>query len=204
MNLAEADPQSWPCAVCDKPSRPRVHPGCEERMRANLEALPGLYRQLADVLTPGRRGGPVVSGSRTAPLPCSLDALDLRNRGGIEGVVGGWARDLCERENWTVPDYGNVRAIIDWACKILTVNLPMICDEHPAVKEIASELRTIRSQAERLITGETPPIRVPVACACGNILHVTLDMDGIRCTRCQEQYDHQAMLSLTPTRRAAA
>lgn len=204
MNLVDAAPQSWPCAVCDKPSRGRVHRGCEDRMRANLEALPGLYRQLADVLQPGRRGGPVVSGSRTAPLPCNEEVLDLRNRGGIEGVVGGWARDLCEREQWTIPDYGSVQAIVDWGCKILHVNLPMICDEHPAVKEIAHELAKMVGQAERLITGEKPPTRVPVACDCGNILHVTLDMDGIRCSRCQEQYDHQAMLNLTPTRRAAA
>jgi hypothetical protein len=80
----------------------------------------------------------------------------------------------------------------------------MICDEHPAVREMADELRSIAGQARRIITGEKPPIRIPVACDCGNILAVTLDMDGIRCTRCQEQYDHQAMLNLTPTRRAAA
>src|SRR3546814_12998295 len=72
------------------------------RMRANLQALSGLYRQLEDVLQPGRRGGDGRSATRTAPIPCSLDAVDLRARGGIEGVVGGWARDLCERENWNV------------------------------------------------------------------------------------------------------
>ncbi|WP_406730923.1 hypothetical protein [Streptomyces sp. NBC_01794] len=173
-------------------------------MRANLEALPALYRDLAHVLQPGRRGGDGRAGTRTAPIPCSLDVVDLRARGGIEGVIGGWARDLCERENWTVPEYTSVEAIVDWGTKTLLTNLVMICDEHPAVREIADELRQTTAQARRLITGETPPIRIPVACCCGNILKVSLDMDGIRCPRCQEQYDHQAMLKLTPTRKAAA
>lgn len=196
MNLADAAPQSWPCAVCDRPSVPRVHPGCEDRMRANLEALPALYRQLADVLTPGRRGGDGRTGTRTAPLPCSLEVLDLRNRGGIEGVVGGWARDLCEREQWTIPDYRSVQAVIDWAVKILVVNLPAICAEHPAVKEIAAELRSVRAQAERLVTGEPAPRRVPVQCSCGHILRVTLDTPGERCPACSAQYGHSEALNL--------
>lgn len=200
----DAAPQSWPCAVCLRPSTPRVHPGCEDRIRTNLQALPGLYVQLADALHPGRRGGDGRTGTRSAPLPCNLDVLDLRARGGIEGIVGGWARDLCEREGWTLPEYGTVEAAIEGYAGLLLINLPMICDEHPAVKEIADELRQVVGQARRFITGEKPPIRIPVACECGHILKVTLDMDGIRCPHCQEQYDHSRMLNLTPTRRAAA
>ena len=193
------------CAVCDKPSRDRVHRGCEDRIRDNLRQLPRLYRQLADALQPGRRGGDGRSATRNPPLPCSVDALDLRSRGGIEGVVGGWARDLCERERWEVPAYRSVEAIVDWACGLLLANLGVICDEHPAVKELADELRQITGQAQRLITGEKPPAKIPVACdGCGSILRVSLDMDGIRCARCQTQYDHAGMLQLTPTRRAAA
>jgi hypothetical protein len=198
-------PQLEPCAVCDQPSRDRVHRGCRDRIATNLRDLPGLYRQLQTALIPSRRGGDGRTTTRTAPLPCNTDALDLRARGGIEGVVGGWARDLCEREQWDVPDYQSVQAIVDWACATLSLNLTMICAEHPAVKEIADELRQITGQARRIITGEKPPIRIPVACAgCGHILRVSLDMDGIRCGRCQAQYGHAEMLNLTPARRAAA
>jgi hypothetical protein len=197
-------PDALPCAVCDKSARERVHRGCRERMAEALKELPQLYRQLADALQPARRSdGPAVSGTPGRGLPGG-DALDLRARGGIEGVVGGWARDLCEREQWDVPAYQSVQAIVDWSCAILLANLAIICDEHPAVKELAHELASIRGQAERLITGETKPIKIPVGCAgCDNVLRVSLDMDGIRCPRCQQQYDHAAMLSLTPTRRAA-
>ncbi|MFJ7111768.1 hypothetical protein ACIQW4_01140 [Streptomyces albogriseolus] len=198
-------PQLEPCAVCDKPSRDRVHRGCQERMAEALRELPQLYRQLGDALTPGRRGGDGRTTTRTAPLPCSLDTLDLVARGGIEGVVGGWARDLCERERWDVPAYQSVQAIVDWACRVLAANLTIICDEHPAVRELADELRQVSGQARRIITGEKPPIRIPVACAdCGHILRVSLDMDGIRCGHCQAQYGHAEMLNLTPTRRSAA
>lgn len=198
-------PESWPCAVCDKPATTRVHNGCRQRISDNLAELPRLYRQLADVLAPGRRGGDGRSGPRTASLPCSLEVLDLRTRGGIENVVGGWARDVSEREGWEIPELGSVEAIVDWGAGLLAVNLAMLCDEHPAIKEIANELRDVAAQARRLVTGEKEPIRVPVACqGCGHILRVSLGMDGIRCTRCQTQYDHDEMLRLKPTRSAAA
>ncbi|MFG3660267.1 hypothetical protein [Streptomyces sp. NPDC047706] len=198
-------PESRPCAVCDKPARERVHRGCRQHMADALRELPALYRELAATLVPGRRGGDGRTGTRTAPIPCNLDSLDLRGRGGIEGVVGGWARDLCEREQWDIPAYQSVAAIVDWACGVLLANLPWICDKHDAVKEIAQELAQITGQARRIVTGEKPPIRIPVACdGCGHILRVSLDMDGIRCPRCQQQYDHAGMLNLTPTRKAAA
>lgn len=193
-----------PCAVCDTPARTRVHPGCQQRMADNLRELPQLYRDLADALTPGRRGGDGRSGTRTAPIPCNLDSLDLRGRGGIEGVVGGWARDLCERERWDIPQHQSVEGIVDWSCAILLANLGILCDEHEAVKEMASELRSTTGQAQRIITGEAPPRRVPVACRCGWTLRITLDTAGVRCPACETQYGHSEALQLPLAERRAA
>lgn len=193
-----------PCAVCDRPARTRVHPSCQQRIADNLRELPRLYRQLQDALIPGRRGGDGRSGSRTAPLPCSLDALDLVSRGGVEGVAGGWARDLCEREHWDIPAYQSVTAIVDWSCGILLANLPVICDEHEAVKEIAHELGATVGQAQRIITGEKPPRRVGVQCGCGHTLRVTLDTSGVRCPACSTQYGHTEALRLPLAERRAA
>jgi hypothetical protein len=192
------------CAVCDKPARERVHAGCQQRMADSLRELPQLYRDLADALTPGRRGGDGRSGTRTAPIPCNLDSLDLRGRGGIEGVVGGWARDLCERERWDVPQHRSVEAIVDWSCAILLANLGVICDEHGAVREIADELRQITGQARRIITGEKAPIKVPVLCPCGNTLKITLDSPGERCRNCDAQYGHSELMHLPLAERRAA
>ncbi|MFB6977727.1 hypothetical protein [Streptomyces scopuliridis] len=198
-------PQSWPCAVCDKPSKTRVHDGCREHIKANLLALPGLYRALEEELTPGRRGN---SGGRPgthgAPIPVSLEVLDLRARGGIEGVLGGWARDVCDRENWTVPALGTIEAIIKWGAGLLLANLPMICDEHPAIREIADELRQITGQARRLITGEKPPRHIPVACPCGQVLRITLNTAGERCPGCAAQYGHTEVLRLPMAERRVA
>jgi hypothetical protein len=200
----ETRPDEQPCAVCDRPARQRVHRGCRDQMADALRELPALYRQLAEALAPGRRGGDGRSGTRTAPLPCSLDSLDLRGRGGIEGVVGGWARDLCEREHWDVPDYQSVQAVVDWSCAILHANLGMICDEHEAVREIADELRQISGQARRIVTGEKPPRRVPVQCHCGNTLWITLDSPGERCRACDTQYGHSELMHLPLAQRSAA
>lgn len=201
----DADPQSWPCAVCLRPSQPRVHDGCRQHIRDNLLELPGLYRQLEDALHPSRRGSNGRAATRTAPLPCNLDALDLRARGGIEGILGSWARDLYERERWPdFPQYGTVGTAVDGYAQILLTNLTTICDEHPAVKEFANELRQIAGQAQRLITGERPPRRVTVTCPCGDTMRVTLDTPGARCPGCSEQYGHAEVLQLPMAQRAAA
>jgi hypothetical protein len=203
MHLDDA-PESVPCAVCDKPARERVHRGCRQHMADALDELPSLYRQLADALLPSRRGdGPAVSGTPGRGLPGG-DALDLRARGGIEGVVGGWAREICERERWEIPQCQSVQAVVDWACATLALNLGMICDEHPAVKEIADELRQITGQARRIVTGEKPPRRIGVACACGHTLRVTLDTTGVKCPSCSTQYGHGELFHLPLAERRAA
>lgn len=201
----DAAPEPQPCAVCDKPPRgDRVHRGCQERIAEALRELPQLYRQLGDSLTPDRRGGDGRAGTRHAPLPCSVEALDLRARGGIEGVVGGWARDLCEREEWDVPAYQSVVAIVDWACATLLANLGVICDEHPAIREMADELRQVAGQASRIITGEKPPRKIGVSCTCGRTLKVTLDTAGVKCPDCSAQYGHSEALRLPLAERRAA
>jgi hypothetical protein len=202
--ISDDAPETEPCAVCDRAARERVHRGCRERIDADLRALPQLYRKLGDALTPGRRGGDGRSGTRSAPLPCNVNALDLLGRGGVEGVVGGWARDLCEREGWDVPQYQSVVAIVDWACATLALNLGIICDEHPAVREIADELRQVAGQARRIITGEKPPRRIGVSCTCGRTLKVTLDTAGVRCPDCSTQYGHSEALRLPLAERRAA
>lgn len=199
------DPVSYPCMVCDRPSLPRVHPGCQERIAVNLRALPGLYRALERELAPGRRGGDGGRPSRRgAPLPVNEAVLDLRSRGGIEGVVGGWAREVCEREGWRIPPLGSVEAIVVWGCELLLKNLNMLCDEHDAIREIADELRSVTGQARRILDGEPAPRRIPVACPCGAVLRVTLDTPGARCGGCETQYGHDQLLGLPMAERRAA
>lgn len=198
------DATDWPCEICLKPSRARVHDGCRDRLANNLLRLPALYRALAAELAPTRRGDGGRTGSRTAPLPVRLDVLDLRSRGGIEGILAGWVRDLCEREGWEVPQYGTVEATVDSYTAILIGNLHVLCDEHPAIREIAHEIAAIVRQCEAITTGEKPARRVAVTCPCGGVLRVTIDSPGARCPTCGQQYGHAEVLSLPLADRAAA
>ncbi|MER6488778.1 hypothetical protein ABT264_35180 [Streptomyces virginiae] len=193
------------CELCFRPAATRVHDGCKQKIRENLDQLPGLYAALADALQPTRSGdsGRASSG-RTAPIPCNLEALDLRARGGIEGVLATWAADLCEREQWQLPQYGTIEAAVDGYADLLRRNLDMICDEHPAVREFAAEIRQIVGQASRLTTGEKPARRIPVQCGCGTVLRITIDTPGARCPGCETQYGHAEVLQLPMAERAAA
>ncbi|MET9517450.1 hypothetical protein [Streptomyces sp. NPDC002994] len=198
-------PLSWPCPLCDRPCNGPVHEGCQAKVDENLTALPALYVQLADALYPGRRGGDGRTGTRTAPLPCNEEALDLRSRGGIAGVLSGWTLDLYEREGWqSFPVFGSVETAVTEYAKILRINLPWIIDQHPAAREFADEVRLIAGQARRLVTGETPPRRVTVSCPCGGTMRVTLDTPGARCPGCSTQYGHTEVLQLPAAERRTA
>lgn len=193
------------CEICRNPSTSRVHRGCEERLDEGLAALPLLYRQLEQYLAPGRRGESGRSGSRTAPLPVNERVLDLRARGGIEGVVTTWERDARETLGWEpAPFRGDVQQTVDGAVSFLRLQVSWFCDAHPAVYELAQDIRRLRAECEAVITGERPPRRIPVACPCGAVLKVTIDTPGIRCHGCDQQYGHQEALGLTPVARSAA
>jgi hypothetical protein len=193
------------CEICRNPSTVRVHPGCEERLDEGLAALPLLYRQLEQHLAPGRRGDSGRSGSRTAPLPVNERVLDLRARGGIEGVVTTWERDARETLGWDpAPFRGDVQQTVDGAVAFLRLQVSWFCDAHDAVYEMAQDLRRLKAECEAVVGGERPPRRIPVACPCGTVLRVTLDTPGARCPGCEVQYGHAEVLQLPMAERSAA
>lgn len=193
------------CEICRRPSVPRVHAGCQGRLDTQLAALPRHYRALAAELAPGRRGTDGRTGSRTAPLPVNERVLDLRARGGIEGVVTTWERDVRELLGWEAPPFrGSIEQTVDGAVAFLRTNLNWICDQHPAVYEFAQDVRRLRSECDAILGGERPPRRIPVACPCGTVLKVTLDTPGRQCSGCGQQYGHAEVLGLPLAERNAA
>ncbi|MFE9398632.1 hypothetical protein [Streptomyces flavidovirens] len=203
--MIEAAPQSWPCPLCDRPCNGPVHEGCQAKLDENLAALPALYVELEDALYPGRRGGEGRTGTRTAPIPCNLDALDLRAHGGIEGILGSWEDDVRSILGWDLrPFRGSTQQTVIGCVAFLRLQLPWIVTEHPAAREFSDELRQIAGQARRLVTGEAPPRRVTVACPCGGTMRVTLDTPGARCPSCSTQYGHTEVLQLPAAERRVA
>ncbi|MGW6703579.1 hypothetical protein ACWGDE_01615 [Streptomyces sp. NPDC054956] len=193
------------CEICRNPSAVRVHEGCQARLNEGLAALPTLYRELEQHLAPGRRGDSGRSGSRTAPLPVNEAVLDLRARGGIEGVVTTWEQVAREDLGWDPPPFrGNVQQTVDGAVAFLRAQVPWFCDAHEAVFELADDVRRLKAECDAIVGGERPARRIPVACPCGTVLKVTLDTPGVRCGGCEVQYGHAEVLQLPMAERSAA
>lgn len=131
---------------------------------------------------PGRRPHPSVTGSRERSAPTSLDAVDLTSparqpnptdagRAHPDDTVGhlpaattldGWVRDWRDTL-W--PDQhlpaATVGALVGWLRAGSTSDGPgprldAACDRHPAIDEMAAEIRALR-HALRAALGETQP-----------------------------------------------
>ena len=182
---------------------------CTDRVDQQLRALAGpdgLYARLADSLTPGSGGGgPVVSGSRTAPLPVRLDPLSLAARGGVITILQTWLIDWHDLLGYRHPRWdGDLQQQLDQVVHRLRVLLPWAAEAHGAFDEFAGEIAKIRRQCETATGSEKPPRRIGVACTCGRTLKVTLDTAGVRCPDCSAQYGHSEALRLPLAERRAA
>ncbi|MER7151235.1 hypothetical protein [Streptomyces lydicus] len=202
IDTAATEPE--PCALCRKASRSRVHPGCRARIAEHLADLPVLHAELAEHLAPSRGGDGGRAGTRTAPIPCSLEVLSLTSRGGIEGVLAGWEASTRELLGWDAAPPRTVDLSVGVSARFLAVNLTWICDHHPAVDDLARELAALTAHARRILTGDRPERRIAVACPCGHTLRVTISTPGARCDNCGQQYGHSEALQLPLANRAAA
>jgi hypothetical protein len=208
------DDYEWPTCACGRQLRHdeldrQACRLCQERADTALRQLPGpdgLYAQLATRLTPGRGGdGPVVTISRTAPLPIRLEPLSLLARGGIVTVLQTWLVDWHEQLGWRHPRWnGDLQQQLNQVVHALRTNLEWAAACHPAFGDFAHEITSLVRQCERQITGERPERVIAVGCPCGATLHVTVSTHGQRCRGCATQYARTEVLDLPLARRTAA
>ena len=209
------DTYQWPtCTLCPRQLRPDelgriVCRGCQDRTDGTLRKLPGpdgLYAKLATRLAPGRgSGGPVVSVTRSAPLPVRLEPLSLMARGGVVTVLQTWLVDWHERLGWTHPRHeGSLQQQLDNTVHGLRTNLEWAASSHPAFDDFARETATLVHHCEQIITGERPERPVSVVCPCGTVLRITVSTPGVRCRGCDTQYARQEVLDLPLAQRMAA
>lgn len=202
------------CVVCQKreTDRPQVDEGCRRRIADNLRELVDAYAVLGHHDPVSMDAGPVhgqtgsapVSGSREAPVPVSLDEVDLTlpAREGsraphTRGVLGyddcqigylsvateldTWVRDWityswCPGDHLPVP---TVVTLADWLGKRLDV----ACDRHEGIDEFAVDIRRMLSVCQRLV-GDAPvrpTVLDGVPCA-------TAECDGILLHRPGDDY----------------
>lgn len=179
---------------------------CENRGVELLRALPALYRQTAVLLQPGTSGkGGRVSGSKSAPMPCSEAVLNLRAQGGMVTVLASWEEALRSELDYTeAPFRGDYQQTLDGVVQFLTNAAPWIYANFAAVDEYHRELTHIAGQAQSIVTGETPARRVTVRCTCGAGLRITLDTPGRRCGTCGAQYGWAELRQLPLAERSVA
>lgn len=211
---AAPDEYEWPACTCGRQLRNdelgrQACRLCQELVDQALRQLPGpkgLYARLATRLVPGRGGdGPVVSVSRTAPLPLRLEPLSLMARGGVVTILQAWLIDWHEHLGWRHPRWkGDLQQQLDQAVKALRSNLEWAATEHPAFADFAYEINSTVRQCERQITGERTERPIAVACPCGTVLRITVSTPGARCRGCATQYTRTEILDLPLATRTAA
>jgi hypothetical protein len=216
------DAQPPLCIVChhdlftDEWDRYACRP-CQQRIDADLAALAGpatwhdgrlvsgLFAALPNELEPSSRGnGPRVSGSKSAPIPARLDALNDSADGGLVNDLEEWVRD------WAHRGYANpCRAVrpqyrLDQAVATLRFNLDTAVHRHEAINSFAEEIRTIRSTCEARIIGARPPRDLSAICPCGTRIVFHLDSQMRHCKGCGTDYGHAALIELALATRSAA
>lgn len=187
------------CVVCQKrqPNRPLVCDGDRLRLARDLRELPDLYALLPTVLAKADSAGVKVSGSREAPIPVSLDVVDLLSparqpeptaqaRQHPEDVLGGlsvattldqwvrmWREDRGKGEHLPAP---TVVSLAGW----LSVRLPDACDTHPAVDEFADELRGLVMNLRSALNLRRHIERLPAPCPSCDTLALYREVDPHR------------------------
>lgn len=159
------------CVICMRRAYERAQVCAADRSRLPhiLADIVDLWRQLPEALPRGQAAGQRVTGSREAPVPVSIDVVDLTApaRAGtvhdplgdqigytaVASVLDQWARDFRDemafRQSLPEP---TVPELARW----LSDRLSWACDRHPAVDEFASEMVGQRGIL-RAILGLTDP-----------------------------------------------
>ncbi|MFC8009121.1 hypothetical protein [Streptomyces cinereoruber] len=201
------------CAICfadlwdDELSRLICRP-CEQRIDYNLRLIPGpsgLYARLCLRTTPGKSNdGPVVSGTRGAPIPPNLHILSLVADGGIVAALESWVDDWA-RYGFTRPSRGGrLQYRVNQAVGSLRLGLPRAAERHPALQEFSDEIQKIIRACQPIIRDEKPLQVIRVACPCGRTISLTLATTGETCTGCHTTYDQRAVKGLPLIARRAA
>jgi hypothetical protein len=214
------------CVVCANPDRDvetgQVCPGCAHRIACDLRDIADLYVHVS--LWPGSgNAGPRVSGSREAPLPLRVDALDLTMpaRGGtvhdmhgdqtghiaVASILDQWVEDWRDHrgKGERRPEPPSVIVLTDWLGK----RLDDACHDHPAIDEFAADMRRLR-RTLRMVTGDGPvrPERLTGPCPGCDQLTLVKDDGDIRCRACwvalsQDEYDQWVGALVRSARMAA-
>lgn len=176
------------CVICQKRhyERAQACTPCRDRLPRTLADIAALHAQLPDVIQRDQANTQRVTGSREAPVPVNIDAVDLsahaRNGNAtqeakehpedqigqiaVASILDQWAADwrdeMAFRQTLPAP---TVPGLTHW----LSDRCEWACDRHPAIDEFAAEMGRLRAVL-RGVLGLTEP--EPEFC------------DGVVCRKC--------------------
>ena len=190
------------CLLCDEhdDTGGMLCPGCTKATRVRLEALPVLYRGLAPLLTPSVSGGQGRSGKGgPAPIPVTLDVLDIRGPGGMASLLESWVDAVChERGRPEQPHTGSPDGRVDRAAGELLGHLPWIAVSWSEAADFAEEIRDLARSVSSIIRPAAPteqgarigrcPAQFDDGGVCGAVLRLAPGERVVTCSWCRTTY----------------
>lgn len=190
------------CELCGQQLETDAYlcPGCTAQTGQQLAAMPHLYRQLAEELSPLGSNWPRGNGGHGtqshAPMPLAEQPLVLRAGGGIVGVLEDWRAALHADRGWTPPRLApGVEPRVHAAVKALTVNLPWVADRWPQAGVFAGEIRGLYREVTSVVApAERRGVRLGYCPAvydgvlCGSVLWAVPGAAAITCEWCRAEY----------------
>lgn len=194
------------------PHWPPVCDGCRTRARTTLEAIPEAHDRLWRTgLIPGSGGGEHVSGTRTPPLPTSLDALNLLGPGAawthasaaadqtgalppavqLDQWCRIWVDEGSPSRHLPVP---TVAALVGWQLSQLDWALDHLRSADEWAGDVAKLLRALSAITSPGRGGERAglcPMVLRDDTRCGTQLRADGYLDYITCGRCGTTWDRR-------------
>ena len=199
----------------------RVCHRCELREAQRLADIVRMHAQLGAFLEPGTTAVQRVSGSREAPLPLLVDALDLAaparvtalrpswdpEQGrmriyfedqmgeiAVPSVLDSWVRDWISY-SWCPSEHLPVPTVVRLA-GWLTTWLPYAVKDHPALDEYSREINDLWYALRRTVGDmPAPPVRLWTPCRdCGQLALIRQPGEDrpIRCVNCRHDMTEDA------------
>lgn len=193
------------CIVCPvfrprsdprEPRRPYVCDGCRKRLAADLAAIGPAYADLDPA--PVRSSSEILTRVFESKPPLNLNELSprLSGYGTPRSILGTLCRIVAEDLTLDLPPDS-----ITLMCEWLGLHLDRLCDEHPAVDDLARDIRQIAGElhvyeraadktGERV--GRCPRTRYDDGDPCAAPLACDPFDSRITCPRCGASWDRDA------------